>query len=50
MRDQIINIDLAIHIPVNDLRYIGASLGTTKGGAPAKLYPVTNWNGLVAIS
>ena len=31
MGNQVINIDLALHIPVNNLRYIGATTGATKG-------------------
>ena len=31
VRDQVIDIDLLIHIPVDDLRHIGATSGTAKG-------------------
>src|SRR6516164_3843440 len=31
--DQIVDVDLLFHIPVDNLRHIGASLGATKGGS-----------------
>ena len=31
--NQIINIDFAIHIPVDNARHIGATAGTAKGGS-----------------
>ncbi len=31
--DQVIDIDLAIHVPVHDFGYVGTSLGATERGA-----------------
>ena len=47
--DQVVDLDLALHVPVDDLRYIGAAAGATKGGA-APDRPVTSWKGRVEIS
>src|SRR5688500_20356094 len=33
MRDQVVNVDLAIHVPVHDLRYVAAAAGSAECGA-----------------
>ena len=32
MGGQIVDVDLLLHVPIDDLWHVGASLGTTKGG------------------
>src|SRR5689334_14045404 len=32
MGDEIIDVDLAVHVPVDDLRHIGTATGATEGG------------------
>src|SRR5450631_666937 len=33
MRDEIVDVDLAVHVPIDDLRYIGAAACTAERGA-----------------
>ena len=47
--DHRIDLDLAVHVPVDDLRHIGAAAGAAEGGA-APDRPVTSWKGRVEIS
>ena len=47
--DHRVDLDLAVHVPVDDLRHVGAAARAAEGGAlPDR--PVTSWNGRVAIS
>ena len=47
--DQIINIDLPFHVPINNLRHIGAPARAPKA-EPFQTRPVTSWKGRVVIS
>src|SRR5215831_4592917 len=33
VRDQIVDVDLLVHVPIDDLRHIGAAARTTEGSA-----------------
>src|SRR5690606_18210710 len=33
VRDQVVDIDALVHVPVDDLRYVGTTTGATEGGA-----------------
>src|SRR6202521_3074061 len=33
VRDQIVDVDLAVHVPINDLRHVGAATRTAKRGS-----------------
>ena len=47
--DHRIDLDLAVHVPIDDARHLGAALGAAERGA-APHPPVTSWNGRVDIS
>ena len=47
--DHRIDLDLAVHVPVDDLRHVGAAARAAEGRA-IQLRPVTSWNGRVEIS
>ena len=48
MGGQIVDVDLLLHVPIDDLWHVGASLGTTKAVA-FHTRPVTGWNGRAEI-
>src|SRR5689334_1212205 len=33
VRDQVVDVDLLVHVPVDDLRYVGAAARAAEGGA-----------------
>src|SRR5262245_28337344 len=33
VRDEIVDVDFAVHVPVDDLRHVGPAASATKGGA-----------------
>src|SRR5262245_32682501 len=33
MRDEVVDVDLALHVPVHDLRHVGAAARPAEGGA-----------------
>src|SRR5271165_5424000 len=33
VRDQVVDVDLAVHVPVHDLGHVGAAAGAAEGGA-----------------
>ena len=47
--DEIVDVDLPLHVPVDDLRHVRATARAAEGGA-LQTRPVTSWNGRVAIS
>jgi hypothetical protein len=49
MRDHRVDLDLALHVPVDDFRHVGAPRAPPKA-VPFQTRPVTSWNGRVAIS
>ena len=49
VRDHAVDIDFAVHIPIDDLRHVCPTTGAAKA-VPRQLRPVTNWKGRVLIS
>jgi hypothetical protein len=47
MRDHRVDLNLAVHVPVDDLRHVGAAARAESGAI--QLRPVTSWNGRVEI-
>ena len=40
MGDQVVDVDLAFHVPINDLRHVGTAPGAAEGGAAP--YPASD--------
>src|SRR5207249_2726865 len=49
MRDHRVDLDLALHVPVDDFRHISVAPRAAEGGA-FQTRPVTSWNCRVEIS
>jgi hypothetical protein len=45
-----IDLDLALHVPVDDLGHVGAARARRRRPCPSSRGPVTSWNGRVLIS
>jgi hypothetical protein len=45
----IVDLDLAVHVPVDDLRHVGPAARAAEGGAFPDP-PVTSWKGRVSIT
>lgn len=47
--DHRVDLDLAVHVPVDDFRHVGTATCAAEG-VPFHTRPVTSWNGRVEIS